>query len=259
MSEMSSDQVEAGVNEPSSVSVDPETITTACNPPGRGVWAIALIVSAALAVLAINFSPAPFKLPAKYETVDMAMPGEEQEEAARAFLLKEWKNSLLAYAIAGLALGLPAGAVVRGCGVSRSIGLVFTSLIFGAFCGAIAASLGSIISEKMRSAGYDFESMVPDITVWSVMSMVLALPAAMSLVVGGERLLSQKIMSIPMGGLLAGVAVTIGVSLFLPSANTSRIPPMGMVLTAVWLAVLVCMILLMSTFTGARDRRPTVA
>lgn len=259
MSEMSGGEVEAGVSEPSSVSVDAETVTTAGNPPGRGVWAVALIVSAALAVLAINFSPTPFKLPAKYETADLSMPGPAQEEAARAFMLKEWKNSLLAYTIAGLALGFPAVVVVRGCGAGRSIGLISASLVFGAFCGVMAASLGSIISEKMLSAGYDFESMVPDITVWIVMSMVLALPAAMSLVVGGERLLSQKVIAIPMGGLLTGVVVTIGVSLFLPSANTSKIPPTGIVLTVVWFAVLVCMILLLSTFTGARNRQPTVS
>lgn len=259
MSETSGGQVEPGVDEPASVSVDGETVTTSCGPPGKGVWAIALVLSAVLAVVAINFSPAPFKLPAKYETADLAMPGPEQEEASKAFLLKEWRNSVLAYAIAGLALGLPAVVAVRGCGVGRSIGTICASLVFGALCGVIAASSGSIISEKMRSAGYDFESMVPDITVWSVMSMVLALPAAMSLVVGGERLLSQKVMSIPLGGLLAGIVVTIGVSLFLPSANTAKIPPTGIALTVVWFAVLVSMVLLMSTFTAARNRQPTVA
>ena len=49
--------------------------------------------------------------------------------------------------------------------------------------------------------------------------MVLALPAAMSLIFAGESLLSQKVMSIPLGGLLAGLVVTIGGSLFLPSEH----------------------------------------
>lgn len=258
MSETSGGQVESSLNEVSSAAANDESTAATPVSTGKASWVIATIVSAVLAVLALNFAPAPFSVEAKYETADLSATEAEMEEAAKAFELKEWKNALFAYAVAGFALGIPAIAVVPRIASGKSIGLILASLVFGALCGLIAVSLGTAISLKMR-ASYEFESMVPDLTVWSIMSFVLALPAAMSLVIAGERLLSQKVMSIPLGGVLAGILVTIGVSLFLPSANTYKIPPSGFALTLTWFTVLVGMILLMSTFTGARNRQPTAA
>lgn len=219
---------------------------------GKTAWVVSLILSAVLAVTALNFTPAFFELPAEFASVDPSSSPEQQEAASQAYLKKEWNNALSTYAIVGICLALPCVVASRRYGVGGAIGASVASLVFGLLCGVLAVSLGTIIAQQMRAAGYDLESMVPDILAWGIMSATLALPAALSLVIGGEKPFSQRVVSIPLAGILTGIVVTIGVSLFLPSANTSKIPPFGLTLTAVWFAVLIGLILVLSTFTGSR-------
>jgi len=225
---------------------------TPAKAPNKGVWAIALILSAALAVTAINFVPAIFKVSAEYENIDTSASLEQLEAASKAHLLVEWKNSLFFYAIAGTCLAIPCIIASFRHSTRNALGASVSGLVFGALCGSLAVSVGTIISQQMRESGYDRESMTPDIIAWSAMSVVLALPAALSLVIGGEKFMSQKVMSIPLAGVLAGIAVTILVSLYMPSSNTSKLPPTGVELTSVWFGVLIGLILILSTFTGSR-------
>lgn len=236
-----------------------ENLANPVSPPGKTAWVIALILSAALAVMAINFTPPFFELPPEYASVDPSSSPEQQEAASQAYLLKEWKNALSIYAIAGICLALPCVVASRRYALGGAIGASVSSLIFGLLCGLLTVSLGTITAQQMRAAGYDIESIAPDILAWGVMSAVLALPAALSLVIGGEKPLSQRVVSTPLAGILTGIIVTIGVSLFLPSANTSKLPPSGFTLTAVWFAVLVGLILVLSTFTGSRKPKVTTA
>lgn len=256
MSEMTGEPQESETGDPaastSSESVMAENPANTSGSASKSVWAIALIFSAALAVSAINFSPSFFELPSEYESIDPSSSPEQQEAASQAYILKEWKNTLSSYALAGLCLALPCVIASRRYGTGGAIGASVLSMIFGLLCGLVAVSLGTIVAEQMRIAGYDVESMAPDILAWGAMSAVLALPATVSLIISGEKPLSQRVVSTPLAGILTGIIVTIGVSLFLPSANTSKIPPFGFTLTAVWFAVLIGLILVLSTFTGSR-------
>lgn len=231
---------------------DSATAENAYQPGGKGIWSTALILSAVFAVFAINYSPKFFELAPEYESVDPSAPSDLQEAAAQAYLQKEWKNALSAYAFAGICLALPSIVAFRRYRIGGAIGAMVASIIFGGLCGMVAVSLGTIVGQQMGAAGYEVDSIAPDILAWSVMGAVLSLPAALALVIGGEKPLSQSVISTPLAGVLAGVVVTIGVSLFLPSANTSKIPPFGLTLTAIWFATLVGLILVLSTFTGAR-------
>lgn len=239
---------------------DSATAENAYQPGGKGIWSTALILSAVFAVFAINYSPKFFELAPEFENVDPMAPSDQQDSAAQsvaqaasqAYLQKEWKNSLSAYAFAGICLALPSIVAFRRYRIGGAIGALVASIIFGGLCGLVAVSLGTIVGQQMGAAGYDVDSIAPDILAWSVMGVVLSLPAALALVIGGEKPLSQSVISTPLAGVLAGVVVTIGVSLFLPSANTSKIPPFGLTLTAIWFATLVGLILVLSTFTGAR-------
>jgi len=173
----------------SAASAPPES-PAADNPassPGKVAWVISLLVSAVLAVTALNFTPAFFELPAEFASVDPSSPPEQQEAASQAYLKKEWKNALSTYAIVGICLALPCVVASRRYAVGGAIGASVASLVFGLLSGLLAVSLGTIIAQQMRAAGYDLESMVPDILAWGIMSATLALPAALSLVIGGEK------------------------------------------------------------------------
>lgn len=222
------------------------------------VWPLALVVAATLAFLAMNYAPKPYVVPEKVAQISMNSSQEAQREAAETTLHVHWQNSLIALGLAGACIGLSSVFVVPWQTTGRAVLSVVGCLVVGAVCGILAVVLAFLLREQFSAGGSlaslatDEESLLPDLTVWVLMSVLLALPTAFALLAGGERMLSQKVMAVPLAGFLTGLLVPIGISLLLPGERTSDIPPQGLLVTGVWMVALAIFLLLLTTFTGAR-------
>lgn len=244
---------------------EPTTTVHEANPPppvtdspSRSIWLLALLVSAALAVAAMNYAPQPYIIPERLANLGLNTPPEVQRESEEVLLQVLWRNSLIAFGLAGACLALPSVLMVHWQKTGWAVLAVIGSIAAGAVCGMLAVVLAFALREQFSPGGWlaslaaDDQAMLPDLILWVVMSVFLAFPVALALLVAGESLFSQKVTAVPLAGLLTGLLMPIGVSLLLPAAKTSDVPPQGLLVTGGWMAVLAIFLFLLTTFTGSK-------
>lgn len=226
------------------------------------LWPLALFVAASLAVIAMNYTPRPYAIAQKWLDVGPTSSMELQREAVVQIRYVHWQNSLVAFAVAGACLGLASLFMVRWQNTGRAVLSVIGCVAVGGVCGILAIVVGFALSEQFMTGGFlsslaaDEESMVPDLLIWMAMSVLLALPAGLALLLAGEPLFSQKVVAVPLAGVLTGLLLPIIVSLVLPAEKTSIVPPQGLLVTSMWMGTLAIFLLLFTTFTGSRAAKP---
>jgi hypothetical protein len=227
--------------------------------PSPGRWAVALLIGTLLAIVLLNVAPQPFELSEEMAAVNVGSPTAKQIEAQQAGLLVLRKNATIGYALAGGALGLGALLVVSWRRPGRALLTVVGSVIGGSLLAIAAVWLAGFVFNQFEidgmfaELGADDQSMVPELAVWVALSVMMALPVGLILLFGGEPLLSQRMMAVPLAGLVTGLLFPIAISLLLPKENSAGFPPEGWTLTGIWLATLALFLFLLTTMTGARQ------
>jgi len=229
--------------------------------PAPGRWAVALLIGTVLASVLMNVAPQPFAISEELAAVGVGSPLEKQIEAQQAGLRVRRQNASIGYALAGGALGLCSLFVVSWRRPGQATSTVAASVVGGALLGVAAVWVAGFMFNQFGRGGMFAEigandqSMVPELAVWLVLSAVMALPAGLVLLLRGTPLLSQRMMAVPLAGLITGLLFPVAISLLLPKENTAAFPPEGGTLTASWLATLAVFIFLLTTMTGSRKAK----
>lgn len=226
-----------------------------------GLWAVALLVSAALAALSINYAPRFFQLPEEFRSVGPTHPAEMQQEAKAMTKQNTWWNTLVAYTLAGALFSLCSLFVAPWRSPGRASLAVVGCLAVGIVGGALVAIVGFAVREHLDAGflGLNELPIVADLITWMVVSILMALPVAAALLISGKKSPTQEAIMIPVAGVIMGLLFPVIVSLLLPNANTAEFPPYDSSMIGAWMLLLAVTLWVLTTFTGTESPKQTHA
>jgi hypothetical protein len=228
-------------------------------------WFAALAAAGCVAWLLTNLVPIRMDIPAELQLVDMYSPREKQEERARYEADVYWKNTLVELSLLGLVIGIGAAA-----GIGRQARHPRNAMVFSAIGGVIFGVIAAFSGMGLRQwfnldyplplveslAGSEARPLIRDTVMFMWTGVLLSLPAAVALSQHRVPAVRQKAGSVPLAGLLAGMALPILVSLVAVGLKTNEFPPRGLMLSALWLGLLVGLIAIIPTLVGGKRVKP---
>lgn len=238
----------------------PETTASAAagNALGASRWGIGILLAGLIAWGGYSFPLMSWEVPDSMAHISAMSPPSEQEKLAAVEYSNLWKNTLLRFSVAGLALGLTGLFVCRGRNLAASV----VALVSGPLAGAAAGSLSLLLRhylDQQRSIpliGEESRPLFCDILVFTVMTGILLLPLAILLRLQRSKSEQQKALSIPFAGLLTGLLVpVIGAVILSANTNSSVFPPTGLDITGLWFGSMICFTILMVVFMGGKPAK----
>jgi hypothetical protein len=218
-------------------------------------WFAGLILAAILGWVATEYPPVEYTLPDRLTAGTVANSPELQAEANAMEMENNRKSAMMILGLIGIAFGT---VPVLFCFISSPKRLVIgipVGIVIGAVCGVIAALLAIMAKQQFGEvdpAAIEEPSMYGDIAIFGAMSVMLAIPAATVLLIGKVAEMTQKLVALPLAGLVTALAMPIIASFLFPKIKTDSIPPAGPWFSLTWLLVLALLIGLLTSMTGGK-------
>ncbi len=223
-------------------------------------WGVGFVIAASAAWVLLNYTPIEFDLPKELQGVDMYSPPKVQAAEKTQSAVLYWKNNFIKLGLVGLCFGAVPFLAAVGTGRRRWVA-GGVGLVVGVTCGLLVVVVGTYLRRRFDSGGYlpfvgnDTRALVADAGIFMSASVLLTLPIALAVLVGGGKQSGQKAISILLAGAVTGLVVPLVASILFPASQTNQFPPNGLALTATWLAVLSGVAFAFVTVTGARSAK----
>ena len=205
--------------------------------PGLVFWVIGIAICSILGWVAYNFLP-EWDLPERLREVTGFSSKELQQELDVAKMEKRFWDSATKFGLLGACFGLVSvfllikrPAMVLVC--------IATGLFTGASAGIIGYNFFGYIERGGSIVGVDdgLLPLVMDVILLTVASWSLAVPAGMTLWLARPKSKTMDPSHFFIAGIVAGVAVPIGLSIVFPNLRSDAFPLKGRGLLLVWLSV----------------------
>lgn len=231
---------------------------------GKRPLIAAVFIAGFLGWLAYSYPPKTWYVPNSMSHIGPLSSASDQAILAANEKGNLWKNSLLKFTLAGLAIGF-SGLILHGTQLSRRWVTVIVVLVCGVVSGALAGSLGLIVRQYLDREypipliGQGSRALAADVIVFALTSTLLLGPIAVLLLLQNDKADRQKASAVPLAGILSGLIVPLVSALALSGyTNTSLFPPAGAGLQAIWFGTMTAVTLVVVVFVGGKARaRPT--
>ena len=192
--------------------------------------------------------------------MNMYSPPALQKAAAENSEKLYWQNGLIKLGFVGLCFG--AAALCAPCtSAGRRLVIVTVGLLSGLGCGLLAFALGTYLRRYFNTdvplplVNADTRLLVTDSAVYMLTSSLMVVPMSLVMLLSNAKSRVSKAVSILLAGVVAGLVVPSCASVIAPSAQTNAFPPVGPVLTMIWLATLAGLVLAFTSITGSRPAK----
>lgn len=225
-------------------------------PPSLKTIGIGLAIAAALGWAINTFPLFKFEIPEELMQVNMYSPPAEQARLKIESDKVYWRNGLMHYALIGLAFGIvpPLVGGIAGRGPSLVISTVL-GLISGLLGFTLALYLRRFCDSGIELPGIGpLGGMVADVLVFGLLGVMISLPVLAFLFGSNHAETRAKAMTLPLGGLLAGLVFPIIGSMAFPTQSTRDIPLLHAGLLAIWLAFLALFLTLIFRVAGEKKK-----
>ena len=171
-----------------------------------------------------------------------------------------WKNSLMKFGVAGSLIGLVGFFLLGKSGGTIGSGIV--ALVAGVLFGLAAGAVG-LVTRRYLDLEYpiplisqESRPLLCDMIVFSIVNILLVMPIFLWLILHREPTVRRRAFSVPLAGLLAGIAVPVVGAVLLPGhTNTSFFPSNSVGLNVIWFACLSVFVIVV--FSGHKRKAPT--
>jgi hypothetical protein len=223
-------------------------------------WVLAISMVGLLAWLGFTYPPKHWSIPDELASVGALSPKKDIDKLNAVMDANAWKNSLMKFGVAGSLIGLVGFFLLgKSCGtISSGIAALVAGVLFGLAAGAVGLVTRRYLNldHPIPLISQESRPLVCDVIVFSIVSILLVMPIFLWLILHREPTVRMKAFSIPLAGLLAGIAVpVVGAILLSGHTNTSSFPSNSVGLNLLWFACL--SIFLIVVFSGHKRKDPT--
>ena len=223
-------------------------------------WVLAISMVGLMAWLGFTYPPKHWRIPDELADVSAMSPKEELAKLYAVMNVNVWKNSLMKFGVAGSLIGLVGFFLLGKSGGTIGSGLV--ALVAGVLFGLAAGAVG-LVTRRYLDLEYpiplisqESRPLLCDMIVFSIVNILLVMPIFLWLILHREPTVRRRAFSVPLAGLLAGIAVPVVGAVLLPGhTNTSFFPSNSVGLNVIWFACLSVFVIVV--FSGHKRKAPT--
>jgi hypothetical protein len=219
-------------------------------------WGGGLFFSAIVAWACLNFVPPFFTLPERLTEGTVANSATLQAEAAALSVTNDRNNAIISLAMAGVAFGVIPIIFCANGGMGKFLIGFPAGLVVGGVCGLTAALAAFAVRDFLGIGEPDLAdeepSMYADVAIVAVQSAFVVLPAGLVFLVCRVAQWGQKMITVPLAGLVAGLLLPVVGSFLFPGVNNDAVPPKNLWFTLTWLLILATLVYLMTSVASKK-------
>ena len=215
-------------------------------------WLLSLFAVAAIGWLAFNLIPIRFSVPERLMGVDIYSPQDIQEEADALDREIRWKMTLIRATMISIALSCLAFFAFPNRLLATLI-VPVVGVLSGLAGGAVAVKFRDFLSAGgIDDIAGDLAPMLGDMLAYAILGFFVTLPIAAVLMFSPVAGRMNKALGVPLAGVVAGLVTPFAVSILeilRPLSTPGETLPLGKVVSAVWLVLLVLAVYVFTTLS----------